>query len=124
MWKLTATKPPRLASRAQQIENGLYDAFGERQSSTIYSDIAEYWVVFEVQPQFQLDPEALSRLYITSANTTTNGTPILVPLSAVAKITRSIGPTSISHVGQLPAVTISFNLAPGVSLGTAEEQVA
>ncbi|HEY3931318.1 MAG TPA: efflux RND transporter permease subunit [Verrucomicrobiae bacterium] len=116
-------KAATLGVTPQQIENGLYDAFGERQSSTIYTDIAEYWVVFEVLPQFQLDPDALARLYITSANTTTNGTPILVPLSAVAKITRSIGPTSISHVGQLPAVTISFNLAPGVSLGTAVEQV-
>ncbi|MGH7990663.1 MAG: efflux RND transporter permease subunit, partial [Limisphaerales bacterium] len=107
----------------QQVENALYDAYGEMQASTIYSDIAEYWVVFEVEPQFQLNPDALSRLYITSANTTTNGTPILVPLSAVAKLTRNLGPTSISHVGQLPAVTISFNLAPGVSLGTAVDQV-
>jgi HAE1 family hydrophobic/amphiphilic exporter-1 len=121
--EINRDKASALGVTAQQIENGLYDAFGERQSSTIYSDIAEYWVVFEVQPQFQLEPDALSRLYITSANTTTNGTPILVPLSAVAKITRSIGPTSISHVGQLPSVTISFNLAPGVSLGTAVAQV-
>jgi HAE1 family hydrophobic/amphiphilic exporter-1 len=116
-------KASALGVTAQQIENGLYDAFGERQSSTIYTDIAEYWVVFEVQPQFQLDPDALSRLYITSANTTTNGTLILVPLSAVAKLTRNIGPMSISHVGQLPSVTLSFNLAPGMSLGTAVAQV-
>jgi HAE1 family hydrophobic/amphiphilic exporter-1 len=116
-------KASALGVTAQQIENGLYDAFGERQSSTIYTDIAEYWVVFEVQPQFQLDPEALSRLYITSSVTDTNGTPKLIPLSAVAKLTRDIGPTSISHVGQLPSVTISFNLAPGVSLGTAVAQV-
>jgi len=106
-----------------QIENALYDAFGERQSSTIYGDVAEYWVVFEVEPQYQLDPKALAQLYITSANTDTNGVPKLVPLSAVARLTRSLGPMSISHVGQLPAVTISFNLAPGMSLGTAVEQV-
>ena len=106
-----------------QIENALYDAFGERQSSTIYGDVAEYWVVFEVEPQYQLDPTALAQLYITSANTDTNGVPKLVPLSAVARLTRSLGPMSISHVGQLPAVTISFNLAPGMSLGTAVEQV-
>ncbi|HEY4952776.1 MAG TPA: efflux RND transporter permease subunit, partial [Verrucomicrobiae bacterium] len=116
-------KASALGVTAQQIENGLYDAFGERQSSTIYADIAEYWVVFEVQPQFQLDPDALARLYITSSMTDTNGMAKLIPLSAVAKLTRSVGPTSISHVGQLPSVTISFNLAPGVSLGTAVAQV-
>jgi len=116
-------KASALGVTAQQIENGLYDAFGERQSSTIYTDIAEYWVVFEVQTQFQLDPDALSQLYITSSFTDTNGMAKLIPLSAVAKLTRNIGPTSISHVGQLPSVTISFNLAPGVSLGTAVAQV-
>jgi HAE1 family hydrophobic/amphiphilic exporter-1 len=116
-------KASALGVTAQQIENGLYDAFGERQSSTIYTDIAEYWVVFEVQTQFQLDPDALARLYITSSFTDTNGMAKLIPLSAVAKLTRNIGPTSISHVGQLPSVTISYNLAPGVSLGTAVAQV-
>jgi hydrophobic/amphiphilic exporter-1 (mainly G- bacteria), HAE1 family len=107
----------------EQIENALYDAYGERQSSTIYGDVAEYWVVFEVEPQYQLDPAALSQLYITSSNTDTNGVAKLIPLSAVAKLTRSLGPTSIAHVGQLPAVTISFNLAPGVSLGTAVDRL-
>jgi HAE1 family hydrophobic/amphiphilic exporter-1 len=116
-------KAAALGVTAQQIENALNDAYGEMQASTIYTDVAEYWVVFEVEPQFQLDPAALAQLYITSANTTTNGAPILVPLSAVARLTRSLGPTSISHVGQLPAVTISFNLAPGVSLGTAVSEI-
>jgi HAE1 family hydrophobic/amphiphilic exporter-1 len=116
-------KAAALGVTAQQIENGLYDAYGERQASTIYADVAEYWVVFEVLPQFQLDPDALARLYITSSTTGTNGASKLVPLSAVAKLTRTVGPTSISHVGQLPSVTISFNLAPGVSLGTAVGQV-
>ena len=116
-------KAAALGVTPQQIENALYDAFGERQSSTIYADVAEYWVVFEVEPQFQLDPGALARLYITSSFTDTNGMAKLVPLNAVADLTRSIGPTSISHAGQLPAVTISYNLAPGVSLGTAVEQV-
>jgi hydrophobic/amphiphilic exporter-1 (mainly G- bacteria), HAE1 family len=116
-------KAAALGVTAQQVENALYDAYGEMQASTIYGDIAEYWVVFEVLPQFQLDPSALGQLYITSANTITNGAPILVPLSAVAKLTRDIGPTSISHVGQLPAVTVSFNLAPNMSLGTAETQL-
>jgi HAE1 family hydrophobic/amphiphilic exporter-1 len=116
-------KAAALGVTAQQIENALNDAYGARQSSTIYSDVAEYWVVFEVEPQFQRDPDALAQLYITSSMTSSNGTPNLVPLSAVARLTRSFGPTTISHVGQLPAVTISFNLAPGVALGTAEDEI-
>ena len=116
-------KAAALGVTAQQIENALYDAYGEMQASTIYADVAEYWVVFEVLPQFQRDPDALSQLYIASSITGTNGTPKLVPLSAVAKLTRNLGPTSISHVGQLPSVTLSFNLAPGISLGTAVAQV-
>jgi len=116
-------KAAALGVTPQQIENGLYDAYGERQASTIYADVAEYWVVFEVLPEFQLDPAALGQLYISSSVTATNGMPNLIPLNAVAKLTRTIGPTSISHVGQLPSVTISFNLAPGMSLGTAVEQL-
>ncbi len=116
-------KAAALGVTPEQIENALYDAYGERQSSTIYGDVAEYWVVFEVEPQFQLDPAALAQLYITSSNTGTNGVAKLVPLSAVARLTRSLGPTTIAHVGQLPAVTISFNLAPGMSLGTAVERL-
>src|ERR1019366_7647950 len=81
------------------------------------TDIAEYWVVFEVLPQFQRDPDALARLYITSASGK------LIPLSAVAKLTRTVGATTISHVGQLPSVTISFNLPPGIALGTAVEKI-
>ncbi len=110
-------KAAALGVTAQQIENGLYDAFGSGQISTIYGDLAEYWVVFEVLPEFQRDPDALARLYITSAGGK------LVPLSAVAKLSRSVGPMTISHVGQLPSVTISFNLAPGVALGTAVEKI-
>ena len=116
-------KAAALGVTPQQIENGLYDAYGERQASTIYADVAEYWVVFEVLPEFQLDPAALAQLYIASSFAGSNNVPKLIPLSAVARLTRTIGPTSISHVGQVPSVTISFNLAPGVSLGTAVEQV-
>jgi HAE1 family hydrophobic/amphiphilic exporter-1 len=116
-------KAAALGVTPQQIENGLYDAYGSRQASTIYADVAEYWVVFEVQPQFQRDPAALGQLYIASSVAGTNGMPKLIPLSAVAKLTRDIGPTSISHVGQLPSVTISFNLPPGESLGTAVAQL-
>ena len=111
-------KASALGVTAQQIENGLYDAFGSRQASTIYSDLAEYWVIFEVLPEYQRAPDALARLYITS------NTGKLVPLSAVAQLKRSVGPMTISHVGQLPSVTISFNLAPGVALGTAVEKVS
>ncbi|HXR04591.1 MAG TPA: efflux RND transporter permease subunit [Verrucomicrobiae bacterium] len=113
-------KASALGVTAQQIENALYDAFGEKQSSTIYTDVAEYWVVFEVETKYQLDPDALARIYITSNFTGTNGASKLIPLSAVARLTRNLGPTTISHAGQLPAVTISFNLPPGVALSTAE----
>jgi len=116
-------KASALGITAEQIENALYDAYGERQSSTIYSDIAEYWVIFEVEPQYQRDPDALAQLYVSSSFPTTNNIPNLVPLSAVAKLTRDIGPMNISHIGQLPAVTISFNLVPGISLGTAVQQI-
>jgi HAE1 family hydrophobic/amphiphilic exporter-1 len=116
-------KASMLGITAEQIENALYDAYGERQSSTIYSDIAEYWVVFEVEPQYQRDPDALAQLYVSSSFPTTNNIPNLVPLSAVAKLTRNLGPMNISHIGQLPSVTISFNLVPGKSLGTAVQQI-
>jgi len=106
-----------LGLTADQIENALYDAYGQRQVSTIYAVVNEYWVVMEVEPQYQLDPAALSLLYVRSSSVK------LVPLNAVAKLSRGLGPMSVSHLGQLPAVTISFNLAPGVSLGTAVEQV-
>jgi HAE1 family hydrophobic/amphiphilic exporter-1 len=112
-------KAAALGVTPQQIEDALYNAYGERQSSTIYTDINEYWVIFEVEPQFQREPAALEQLYITSSFTSTNNSPKLIPLSAVARLTRDIGPTTITHVGQLPSVTISFNLAPGQSLGTA-----
>jgi len=116
-------KAAALGVTPAQIENALYDAYGERQSSTIYADIAEYWVVFEVEPKYQMEPSALSQLYIASAFTDTNNRPKLVPLSAVAKLSRTVGATSISHVGQLPSVTLSFNLPPNVSLGTAVEKL-
>jgi HAE1 family hydrophobic/amphiphilic exporter-1 len=121
--EIDRNKASALGVTPQQIENALYDAFGSKQSSIIYTDVAEYWVVFEVEPQYQLDPSALARLYITSSSAGTNGASKLVPLSAVAKLTRSLGPATIAHVGQLPAVTISFNLPPGVSLSTAVGQL-
>jgi HAE1 family hydrophobic/amphiphilic exporter-1 len=110
-------KASALGITAAQIEDALYDAYGSRQVSTIYTDINEYWVILEVEPQFQRDPAALGQLYIRAS------TGKLVPLNAVARLARDLGPMSISHIGQLPSVTISFNLAPRVSLGTAVQQV-
>ncbi|HSA02066.1 MAG TPA: efflux RND transporter permease subunit [Candidatus Paceibacterota bacterium] len=110
-------KASALGVTAAQIEGALNNAYGSRQVSTIYTDINQYWVIMELEPKYQRDPSALSQLYVRSSKGR------LVPLSAVAKLTRGVGPTSITHVGQLPAVTISFNLAPGKSLGTAVDEV-
>ena len=103
----------QLGVSASEIENNLYDAFGQRQVSTIYTSTNEYWVVMELLPQFQQDVDALGKLWVRS----TRGP--LVPLGAVAKFTYSVGPVTVNHSGQLPSVTISFNLAPGTSLGQA-----
>jgi len=107
----------RLGVSASEIENNLYDAFGQRQVSTIYTSTNEYWVVMELLPEYQQDVDALGKLWVRS-----NRGP-LVPLSAVARFTYSVGPVTVNHSGQLPSVTISFNLAPGVSLGTAVQEV-
>jgi HAE1 family hydrophobic/amphiphilic exporter-1 len=106
-----------LGVTADQIENALYDAYGSRQVSTIYAPTNQYWVIMELEPRYQRDPAAISKLYIRSANGP------LVPLSAVAKLTQSVGPLTVTHLGQLPSVTISFNLQPGVSLGDAVARV-
>ena len=100
-----------------QIENALYDAYGQRQVSTIYTSVDSYYVILEVKPEFQRDPKALGQLYVRSSSGP------LVPLSEVVKLTPGAGPLTISHLGQLPATTISFNLLPGVSLGDATERV-
>jgi HAE1 family hydrophobic/amphiphilic exporter-1 len=97
-----------------QIETALGYAFGGQQVSTIYTDIEQYWVMLELLPQDQFNPTDLSRLYITASDGTT-----LVPLSAVTRITRGTMPLSVNHLGQLPAVTVSFNLAPGAALSDA-----
>jgi hydrophobic/amphiphilic exporter-1 (mainly G- bacteria), HAE1 family len=106
-----------LGVTVDQIENALYDAYGQRQVSTIYAPVNQYWVIMELMPQYQRDPAALSELYIRSSKGQ------LVPLRQVAKITRGVGPVTVNHFGQLPSVTISFNLAPGVPLGTAVDAV-
>ncbi|MFT3792874.1 MAG: efflux RND transporter permease subunit [Rudaea sp.] len=106
---------------AAQIENALYTAFGPAQVSTIYTSIDQYWVQMQVDPARQGDPNILGQLYIRGTDAGGNGT--MVPLSAVASFDKSVGPATISHLGQVPAVTISFNLAPGVSLSQAVERV-
>jgi HAE1 family hydrophobic/amphiphilic exporter-1 len=100
-----------------QIESALGAAYGSKQVSTIYTPSNQYWVMLEVDPRYQRDPTALSRLYIRS------GTGRLIPLDAVATMTPGLGPLTVQHLGQLPAVTISFNTRPGVSLSDAVAQV-
>jgi HAE1 family hydrophobic/amphiphilic exporter-1 len=106
-------KASALGVTAQQIENALNDAYGSPQVSTIYTPSNEYWVMMELLPRYQTHPADLSLLYVRSAGGQ------LVPLNAVAKLTRGVGPLTVNHLGQLPAVTISFNLRPGVALGDA-----
>jgi HAE1 family hydrophobic/amphiphilic exporter-1 len=117
MVEIDRDKAAALGVTADQIEGALGDAYGAKQVSTIYAPSNEYWVILELEPRYQRDPAALSLLYIRSSKGR------LVPLNAVAKITRTLGPLTINHLSQLPAVTISFNLKPGVSLGQAVAQV-
>ncbi|HMK30777.1 MAG TPA: efflux RND transporter permease subunit [Terriglobales bacterium] len=110
-------KAAALGVTAAQVEDALYTAYSSRQISTIYAPNNAYRVVMEVLPEFQMDPSALSMLYIRSAGGQ------LVPLNTVAKLTNDLGPLVVNHLGQLPAVTMSFNLAPGVALGDAVTEV-
>jgi hydrophobic/amphiphilic exporter-1 (mainly G- bacteria), HAE1 family len=110
-------KAAALGVTADQIENALYSAYGPRQVSNIFTPTNQYWVLIEVLPRFQLDTSALSLLYVRSS------TGSLVPLAAVATMKPAVGPLVISHLGQLPAVTISFNLKPGVALGQGIEAI-
>jgi hydrophobe/amphiphile efflux-1 (HAE1) family protein len=108
----------RLGLSASLIDQTLYDAFGQRQIATIYTATNQYKVVLEVQPQFQSDTTtALSKLYVSGPNGAQ------VPLSAVAHLVSKVTPLSVSHQGVFPAVTLSFNLAPGVALGEAVESI-
>ena len=106
-------KATALGLSAQQVEDALYTAYGARWISTIYAPNNEYRVVMEVAPQYQWEPSSLSMLYVRSSSGA------LVPLETVARLARSTGPLTVAHLGQLPAVTISFNLKPGTSLGEA-----
>ncbi|HTT80077.1 MAG TPA: efflux RND transporter permease subunit, partial [Stellaceae bacterium] len=103
----------RLGLSANLIDQTLYDAFGQRQVATIYTATNQYKVVLEVQPQFQRDPNLLSKIYVSSPAGAE------VPLSTFAHFARKTEPLIINHQGIFPAVTLSFNLAPGVALGQA-----
>jgi hydrophobic/amphiphilic exporter-1 (mainly G- bacteria), HAE1 family len=100
-----------------QIESALYNAYGARQVSTIYTPNDQFWVVMELLPEYQRDLSAMNLLHITGRNGAA------VPLGSLARITPGTGPLTVNHSGQLPSVTLSFNLAPGASIGTAVARV-
>jgi HAE1 family hydrophobic/amphiphilic exporter-1 len=110
-------KAAALGVTPQAIENTLGFAFGSPQVSTIYTATNQYWVILELDPKYQQDPSALGMLYVRASSGA------LVPLSSVARLSYSVGPLAITHLGQLPSVTISFDLRAGVSLSQAIEQV-
>ena len=107
----------RLGVAAQDIDNALYDAFGQRQVSTMFTQLNQYHAVLEVAPEFQSDPKALGDIYLRSS---TGGQ---VPLSAFTQFSENTAPLVVNHQGQFPAVTISFNVAPGYALGDAVDAI-
>jgi len=110
----------RLGVQPQQIDEALYDAFGQRQVSTIYRQLNQYHVVMEVAPQFQQDPDSLQHIYVHAGPSTVDRRPsTFVPLSAFAHYEAGNTALAVNHQSQFPSTTISFNLAPGVSLGQA-----
>ena len=102
---------------AAQVEDALYSAFGARQISTIYAPNNQYRVILELLPEYQADPTALSLLYVRSSGGQ------LVPIQSLARLGRDLGPMTVNHSGQLPAVTVSFNLSPGYALSQAVDAV-
>jgi len=107
----------RLGITPSAIDNALYDAFGQRQISTLFTQLNQYHVILETLPDFQRSPSKLDNIYVLS----TSGT--AVPLSAFTHFESSVAPLAINHQGQFPAVTISFNLAPGAALGEATKAI-
>ncbi len=107
----------RLGVTAEQIEQALYNAYGSRQVSTIYTPNNQYWVIMELLPEFQTDLSALDLLYVRAKSGT------LVPLSSVTTSAKTIGPQQVNHTGQIPSVTLSFNLREGAALGQAVDEV-
>jgi HAE1 family hydrophobic/amphiphilic exporter-1 len=110
-------KAHSLGLSAQTIENALALAYGSQQISTIYTPEDEYWVEMELEPQYQADPQALHLLYVTASDGQ------LIPLDTVAKVSRTVGALSVNHSGQLPSVTISFDIGPGASLGKVLQEI-
>jgi HAE1 family hydrophobic/amphiphilic exporter-1 len=115
--KIDRDRANTLGVSIDAIRSALFSAFGERQVSTIYTPVDSYQVIMEVAPNAKQDESAFNSIYVRSSN---GG---LVPLSSFTTVERSIGPTAINHVGQLQAVTVSFNLAPGVALGDATAKI-
>src|SRR5439155_14738681 len=110
-------KAAALGLTTEQIRTTLYNSFGSRQVATIYTPSNDYAVILELDPSFQQNADDLSKVFVRSAAGQ------LVPLGTVATITQAAGPLTVNHLSQLPAVTISFNLAPGVALGEAIGQI-
>jgi HAE1 family hydrophobic/amphiphilic exporter-1 len=106
-----------LGVTANAIENTLFSSYSNKQVSTIYTPSNQYFVIMELQPKDQRDPVQLSKLYVHSNSGQ------LVPLDAVAKLRRTVGPLTVNHTGQLPSVTVSFNLRPGIALGQAVDEI-
>ncbi|MEO8835576.1 MAG: efflux RND transporter permease subunit, partial [Caldimonas sp.] len=115
--KIDRDRANTLGVSIDAIRSALFSAFGERQVSTIYTAVDSYQVIMEVAPDAKQDEGAFNNIFVRSSS---GG---LVPLSSFATVTRSVGPTAINHVGQLQAVTVSFNLAPGVALGDATAKI-
>jgi len=110
-------KASALGVSAQSIELALNNAYGSRQVSTIYTATNQFWVILELAPRYQTDPSVLPLLYVRSS------TGALVPLNALAKLSRGVGPLQVAHLGQLTSVTFSFDLRPGVALSRAISEV-
>ena len=115
--EMNRDKLSTLGLSATQVENALYNAYGTRQVSQIYAPNNQYQVILRVAPQFQRDPAAMSLLHIRSNSGR------LIPLESVARMKTEVGPFQVNHFGQLPAVTIAFNLAPGFALGDAVNEI-
>ena len=115
--KVDRDKAYALGLTAQQVSDALYSAFGQREVSTIYAPSNEYYVILELASPYQNNPQSLSMLYVRANDGK------LIPLSTVAQVVPDMGPLTVNHLGQLPAVTLSFNLKPGVSLGDATKAV-
>jgi HAE1 family hydrophobic/amphiphilic exporter-1 len=115
--RIQRDKATSLGVTARQIEDALANAYGSRQVSTIYAANNEYRVILEARPEFQRDPTSLSRLHVRSVDG------VLVPIDSLVAIDRGVGPLTVNHSGQLPAVTLAFDIRPGASLGDALAKV-